>query len=137
MNTLSNEEFAKEIMKLANETPSHGPIAYYDQDGDCIEFLSTPGNFYAERIDDLITVYYDEKTDEIIGSLVKDVSQFIKKNPRFAILVESGRVRLAHLFIAGLGSQTQEPNDIVIQTYKKLLEQAEETSVEAGFAVIN
>ena len=134
MSALSNSEFAEEVLKLASDGSPKGPLAYYDQDGDCIEFLSEPHNFYSKRVDDLITVYYNQKTDEIIGSLIKGVSQFIRKHPRFTILVESGRVRLAHLFVAGLASQRQEPNELTVQIYKTLLHQAESTNVEAEFA---
>ena len=137
MSALSNDEFAEEVLKLASDVPSTKAVAYYDQDGDCIEFLYRPRNFYAQRIDDLLTVYYDNTTDEIVGSLVKGVSQFIKKHPRFAILVDSGKVRLAYLFIAGLASRPQEPSEIVIQTYKTLCRQAEATSAEADFALAN
>jgi hypothetical protein len=43
----------------------------YDPDGACIEFLAKPEPFYAERIDDLVTVYYSQDTHEVIGSLLK------------------------------------------------------------------
>ncbi len=133
----SNKRFAADMMKLVPDAPTDGPIAYYDPDGDCIEFLSARRNFYSERIDDLVTVYYDEKTNEIIGSLVKGVSQFLKKHPRYAILVESGKVRLAHLFIAGISSQPKEPTPIVVQAYRALVHQAESVDVSGDFALNN
>ena len=55
------------------------PTATYDPDGDCIEFLAKPDPFYAERVDDLVTVYYSQETNEVIGSLIKGVSRFCQE----------------------------------------------------------
>ncbi|HEV57176.1 MAG TPA: hypothetical protein ENN87_06720 [Phycisphaerales bacterium] len=136
MTALSNEEFAKAVDEIAAQTRGGRPVAYYDKDGDCIEFLATHANFWAERIDDLVTVYYDEQTDEVIGSLLKGVSTFIKKHPNCAICVEAGKVRLAHLFIAGgmLTEQAEKNKEFVVQIYRKLVRKAEETKAEAEIA---
>lgn len=131
MSALSNEEFAKKVMKLGTSEVANEPIAYYDRDGDCIEFLVKPKNFYAERIDDLVTVYYEEDSDEIIGSLIKGVSGFLKKHPNLGIVIKAGRVRLAHLFLAGLLSREPTTDKITFVTYQRLIECAEETGAEA------
>lgn len=136
MSALSNEEYVKKVMEIGTSEVTNKPIAYFDRDGDCIEFLAKPKNFYAERIDDLVTVYYEEDSDEIIGSLIKGVSVFIKKHPNFAIFVKAGRVRLAHLFIAGLLSCEPAKDKITILTYKKLIDCAEETGAEAQMAMV-
>lgn len=80
MKAMTNEEFAERVNELARSvsgTPQ--PTAVYDPDGDCIEFLAKPEPFYAERIDDLVTVYYSQETREIIGSLIKGASKFCNK----------------------------------------------------------
>jgi hypothetical protein len=68
---LTNDEFAARVLALAKLAEPFTPHAYYDSDGDCIEFLARPDNFHAERIDDLITVYRSEETGEVIGCLLK------------------------------------------------------------------
>ena len=78
MTVTSNEEFAKRMMLLARPAEQFRPTATYDPDGDCIEFLAKPDSFYAERVDDLVTVYYSQETGEVIGSLIKGVSKFCK-----------------------------------------------------------
>ena len=50
---MTNEEFAAKVLELAAPGEGFRPSAYYDPDGDCIEFLASPHNFYAERVDDL------------------------------------------------------------------------------------
>jgi hypothetical protein len=122
------------MMLLARPAEQYRPTATYDSDGDCIEFLAKPDPFYAERIDDLVTVYYSQETGEIIGSLVKGVSKFCsefsKRNPGFRIIIEDGPVRLEHIFLARLWSAEQDRTAIRTLAYKKLIEVANETDVE-------
>ena len=68
MTVTSNSEFAKRMMLLARPSEQFKPTATYDPDGDCIEFLAKPDPFYAERIDDLVTVYYSQETGEDLRS---------------------------------------------------------------------
>jgi hypothetical protein len=134
MTATSNAEFAKRMMLLARPAEQYRPTATFDPDGDCIEFLAKPDPFYAERIDDLVTVYYSQETGETIGSLIKGVSRFCsefsKKNPGFKIVIEDGPVRLEHIFLARLWSSAQERMAVKTLAYKKLIEVAGETEVE-------
>lgn len=134
MTVTSNEEFAKRMMLLARPADQFRPTATYDSDGDCIEFLAKPDPFYAERVDDLVTVYYSQETGEVIGSLIKGVSpfcsEFSKRNPGFRIVVEDGPVRLEHIFLARLWSSLLDRKAIKTLTYKKLIEVAGATEVE-------
>jgi hypothetical protein len=61
MSTISNSEFAERMMLLAKPAEPFEPTANYDPDGDCIEILAKPDSFYAERVDDLVTVYYSRR----------------------------------------------------------------------------
>jgi hypothetical protein len=130
----SNEEFAKRMMLLAKPAEQFRPTATYDPDGDCIEFLAKSDPFYAERVENLVTVYYSQETGEIVGSLIKGVSrfcqQFSKKNPGFRIVIQAGPVRLDHIFLARLWSSPQDPKGIKTLTYRALIEVAGETLVE-------
>jgi hypothetical protein len=78
--TVSNADFAKRMMLLARPADQFVPAATYDPDGDCIEFLAKPDPFYAERVDDLVTVYYSQETGEVIGSLISGASAFCEKH---------------------------------------------------------
>jgi hypothetical protein len=137
MNVLSNEEFAARVMALAQPDEPFTPTASYDPDGDCIEFLAKPDAFYAERVDDLVTVYYSQDTKEVIGSLIKGVSRFcsqIKERlPGFAIEIIDGRVKLFHIFLAKLWSSQLDPQTLQVRTYRKLIKVAEESKVETEF----
>lgn len=133
-NTMSNSEFANHMVMLAKTAQPFRPTATYDPDGDCIEFLASPDPFYAERVDDLVTVYYSQETNEVIGSLIKGVSKFYKQilttMPGFRIEVHDGPVKLEHLFLARIWSSEYKPSDVATLTYRKLIDVSRETKVE-------
>jgi len=134
MSVTTNADFAKQMLLLARPAEKFVPTAYYDPDGDCIEFLAKPDPFYAERIDDLVTVYCSQETQEVIGSLIKGVSRFCKqmleKMPGLRIEIQDGRVRLVHIFRARLWSSPQDPQALTTLTYRKLIDVAEEANAE-------
>jgi hypothetical protein len=135
MSALTNEAFAARVLEVAGEPPARfTPTAYYDLDGDCIEFLASPDNFYAERVDDLVTVYYSEETGEIIGSLLKGVNPLCKKLlerlPGFRIEIYHDRVKLVHIFLAKLWTSEVNPNELATLTYQKLIDVASQSGVE-------
>lgn len=134
MTAVSNAEFAKKMLLLAQPGERFEPTATYDPDGDCIEFLAKPDPFYAERVDDLVTVYYSQETHEVIGSLIKGVSRFcaelLHKMPGFKIEIQDGRVHLVQIFRARLWTTDARPTDMVTLTYRKLIQVAEDARAE-------
>jgi hypothetical protein len=134
MTAMTNSEFARRMTLLAGQAAAFKPAANYDPDGDCIEFLAKPDPFYAERIDDLVTVYYSQETDEVIGSLIKGVSKFCKemlvKLPGFKIEIHDGPISLQHIFLARMWSESFEPQGLATLTYRKLIEVSRETVIE-------
>jgi hypothetical protein len=140
MTITSNEEFAKRVMLLAEPEEPFKPVATYDPDGDCIEFLASPDPFYAERVDDLVTVYYSQVTDQVIGSLIKGVSKFcasvLQTLPGFQIEIGDRRVKLRHIFLARLWSSRLAPRDIPTLAYKKLIAISQDTEVEGDLCPV-
>lgn len=134
MTVTSNEEFAKRMMLLARPAEQFEPTATYDPDGDCIEFLAKPDPFYAERVDDLLTVYYSQETGEVIGSLLKGVSRFCKqileKMPGITVEIHDDRIQLVHIFRARLWSSKLHPQDLPALVYRKLIEVADDAEVD-------
>lgn len=137
MSALPNKEFSDAVLKIAGEVKPFQPLAIYDPDGDCIEFFYRQDEFRAERIDDLVTVYYSEDTNEIIGSLIKGVSKFIRdvceQLPGLRIEVKDGPVRLEHLFLASKWTKANQ-DQIAVVTYEKLAELAGRADVRTKLA---
>ena len=135
MRKVTNDEFARLVMESTQSMKPFVPAADYDPDGDCIEFLTKPDPFYAKRIDNLLTVYHSQYNDEVIGSYIKGVSvlrdDLLKRYPGFAIEIHSGKVKLAHLFLAKMWSEPQPQDEILVMTYRQLIEKAQESNAEA------
>jgi len=134
MTVTSNGAFAKRMMLLARPAEQFKPTATYDSDGDCIEFLARPDAFYAERVDDLVSVYYSQETGEVTGALIKGVSKFCRDMlltmPGFQIEIHEGSISLQHFFLARMWSTNLAPDDIATLTYRKLIDVSRETIVE-------
>lgn len=114
------------------------PMAFYDSDGDCIEFFIANDAFYAERLDGLVTVYYSQETGEIVGSLIKNIKKFIAKvletAPGFKIEIQGKKVQLEHLFTAKMWLNHQEPNGWetkIYKTYKRLRKVSRKSKLSA------
>jgi len=134
MTTVTNGDFAKGMLLLGRTAEHFRPAATYDPDGDCIEFLIKPDPFRAERVDDLVTVYYSQETGEVIGSLIKGVSKFceemFRRLPGFRVQIHDRRVTLDHIFLARLWSANFDPESLETLAYQKLIEVADEVEVE-------
>lgn len=137
MKAIDNSDLAKFIDGLPAPVEFR-PMATYDSDGDCIEFLISPDDYYGERIDDLVTVYIGREGGELVGSLIKNVSglkkQLSEKLPGFLIVVRDGKVSLEHLFLAALWSK-EKPEALQVATYNKLAKAAEEANAETQLSV--
>ena len=78
------------------------PFAFYNADGDCLEFFAKGEKYYGERIDDYVTVYRAVESNEIIGSVIKNVRALCKElsvtRPRIEIIIEDDQICIQHLF---------------------------------------
>ena len=128
---MTTDEFTDAVLAMEGVNDDFEPHAYYDADGDCVEFMARPDDFYAERIDDLVTVYYSRETNEIVGSFIKGISQFCDRMkarlPGFVIQIETKPIRIEHLFLARMWADGDE---IQVMKYQQLVKVAEESGVE-------
>ena len=80
------------------------PQVNYNPAGDSIEFIFADDDYYAERIDGHVTVYQSEVDGTLVGSVLKDVSTWLRRlleiNPSLRIEIQDGHVKLAHFFEA-------------------------------------
>jgi hypothetical protein len=130
----NSSDFADLVLSKVDRGREFAVQVEYDPDGDCIEFLVSDEDFYAERIDALVTVYYGRESGQIIGSLVKGVSKLVKslleRYPGFRIDIQDGRIRLEHLFTAKLWSECEQ-NNVAVVAYRKLRDVAEKADASA------
>lgn len=108
------------------DTP-FSPMAWYDEDGDCIEFFCRREPFYAVRKDALLTVYYSQATHEIVGSLIKRVQSILKRYPGIRFDVVNGKTRLVHVVRANAW-QVDDPE--LYRAYDELIRIVDESGAD-------
>lgn len=126
-----HDDFGRALLDAIPEEPRAFPHADYIPDGDCVEFFISNESYYAERVDDLLTVYYGQESGTVSGAMLKSIHRFVKQfaetSPGFRIDVSDGPVRLSLLFTAGMWRQ----GDLVLgRHYRKIRDTAEEHRVE-------
>lgn len=130
--------YEKEVLSYLPKSREFKPIPFHNKDGDCIEFLAKPDPYFAKRINNLVTVYHSQETDEVIGFMIKGyarIKEYIEnKIPGFAIEIRDGKVRLGVLFKASWWSSIPaDQATIHLEIYEKLNEYAESVETELVF----
>ncbi len=140
MSAMSNAQFADAVHRMFRPDEAFSPRATYIPEGDCIEFVAAPDDYYAERVDALVTVYWSRDSGEIVGSLIKGVKGICEnlraRFPGFGIEIEAGSVKLRHLFQACLWSEPRSQEDMAVVSYRKLIKVAEDTDATAPLAAV-
>ncbi len=140
MTAMSNDEFAKAVMSLGTPQDEFAPSATYIPEGDCLECIFAPDDYYAERIDGLVTAYYSRETGRIVGSLIKGFDAFCRQTlrevPGFAIVIEDGTVTLEHVFLAHVFALSGKYDQILARKYQKLIEVAGQTDLKVTLTCV-
>jgi hypothetical protein len=97
---MPTDEFDNMVRELVHSAKDFEPAACYDPDGDCLEFHCSEEPFTAERLDKWVTVYRGRESNEVVGSLIKNIRQLLSAFPGLRIDIESGPVKLEHMLIA-------------------------------------
>ena len=80
-------------------------VPQYFPDGDHLTLYFAPDLCYAKRVDDLVTVYLSDKSDELVGCKIKGVSHLAKNVASMVdITHENMQVQLLFLSIVGTGA---------------------------------
>ncbi|MGL4941967.1 MAG: hypothetical protein ACRC46_02110 [Thermoguttaceae bacterium] len=132
MTILSGPAFVERLFEVVGEPVAEfQPFAFHNTDGDCIEFFVSPEDYFAERIDDYLTLYLDLDTEQVVGFVVKNVKRILAdlacKKAALAFVVDDGRVRLRSLFVAIFSDSKLEARkqDIIVREYSKVVNIAE------------
>src|SRR2546428_11080786 len=99
---------------LAGKKPAKfTPRPHYIAEGDCLIFYFKDDESYAERVDELLTLYRSEKTGEVVGCEVKGIKCITKRLGEFGIQIKDNNVDLRLLF-GGYGLMANKPRKQVI-----------------------
>jgi hypothetical protein len=104
------------------------PVLQYIPDGDCLIFYFKPDAAYAERVDDLLTVYRSEETEELTGCEIKGVQCILKRLEKFGVrMMEKSVVKSVDLriFFAGYSLSVTEPKRGPLEELRQAAEDAD------------
>jgi len=109
------------------------PFAFYNPDGDCVEFFAKSEKYYGKRIDDYVTVYLSFETDEIIGSVIKNIRSLYKelsakKTSLIEFVIQDDRICIQHLFYLWWNDKSRVNSAPV---YQKLTELAVNNHIDS------
>lgn len=123
--------FEQSMLEDFGQIEPFKPCAYYDKDGDCIEFFFSNERSYGKRLDSWVTVYRSRKTDEIVGGLLKGLHRLMRRYPGLDIEIKDGQVEVACILRAPAWAQG---DPVSKKTYGDVIRQAEEIGLTAEFA---
>lgn len=101
------------------------PRAHYVAEGDTLIFYFKDDECYAERVDELLTVYRSRRANEMVGCQIKSVRSIMRQLGNFGVHVKDGDVDLRVIFLAyAFASKKMPPSE----TLEELRSAAETTN---------
>jgi hypothetical protein len=105
------EDLRKTITGLLREAEGRKrqlPSGWYSPDGDCVFVYSEDVDAWADRVDEVFTLYRAMADNRVVGAQVKGISSFPKHDGMFLRIVEKGYVGAATLILFTLEKQRRE-----------------------------
>jgi len=111
--------------EFANRKPTFKPHARYRRESDCLEIFIGGDDAYAERVDDVLTVYWSEdQHDSLMGCEINGVRALVRAAETVGIeIARDGKLQLSALLAAYQGLY---PDRIPVRNYDKLMRFAKE-----------
>jgi hypothetical protein len=75
------------------------PSFHYCAEADALTFYFRPDEFYASRVDDVLTVYLAMEGDELVGCQVKGIRHALEKCDAVGLEIEDDNVDLSFVFL--------------------------------------
>ncbi|MEX2387032.1 MAG: hypothetical protein WD534_04060 [Phycisphaeraceae bacterium] len=75
------------------------PRPWYSRAGDCLFYHFDEAESYADRVDDVVTVYRAFEDDRLVGCQIKGITALIQMFGEFGVEVQEGRAKLAFFFL--------------------------------------
>ena len=88
------------------------PKPIYSVHGDFLTFFFRDDDAYEQRVDELLTIYLSEGSNELVGCKIKGVSQILRTLGNFGVMIRDKQLMLSMLFLAGMAvSKTPESKE--------------------------
>lgn len=83
------------------------PIPHYSAIGDCVTYYFRAERCYAERVDELLTIYLALGTKELVGCKIEGVKHILETAGTFGVAIRDGTVHLGLFFFLGAMRATE------------------------------
>tara|TARA_R110002073_G_scaffold59094_7_gene149249 strand:- start:1772 stop:2200 length:429 start_codon:yes stop_codon:yes gene_type:complete len=93
-----DSELIKLLDNYADKDFATTPV--YNADGDFLTIYTMDTDCYSSRVDDALTLFYDDETDEIVGVKIKGVRSLLKGLGPRGLFVKSEGFMLGVLFMS-------------------------------------
>ncbi|MCL2028689.1 MAG: hypothetical protein FWG79_09445 [Bacteroidales bacterium] len=101
---MTDKEYADTILEMASQVQGEfAPFAFPNEEGDCIEFFVSPKDYYAKRVDDYLTLYLEEKTGDVAGFVIKNITWIldnVSSGMDCSFVIRDGEMCLEAMFAA-------------------------------------
>jgi hypothetical protein len=124
----------KEYLEKKKPAKIFRPISQYIPEGDCLIFYFKPDSSYAERLDELLTVYRSEENGQITGCEIKGIKCIFKRLGDFGLLSQKKSIDVRIIF-GGYRLSAIEPKQEPIEELRQAAEKAN-AHVDAGEMVL-
>ena len=133
MTVMTDAEYVDAVHELMTQPQGEfSPFALPNEDGDCIEFFVSQKDYYAKRIDNYLTLYLEEETDEVAGFVIKNISRILNRvvNQQVAhsFVIRDGEVCLRALFTAMFTGNEQTLH--CVREYERVADVARENHLD-------
>jgi hypothetical protein len=85
----------------ANRPRGFRGVPHYFAQGDFVTYYFRNDPCYAERVDDLLTVFLTFDSNEVVGCKIKGVKHILRTAGNFGVALDDGDVRLGMFFFVG------------------------------------
>jgi hypothetical protein len=103
------------------------PAPHYFAQGDFVTYYFRNDPCYAERVDDLLTVFLTFDTKELVGCKIKGVKHILQTAGNFGVALNDGDLRLGMFFFVGAALAKDEAQR---SRYEQIGEKAKEAVVD-------
>jgi hypothetical protein len=109
--SVSIDDLMRQIAR--DESASVQPGCFYSKDGDCVFCHIEDVPYFAERVDELLTVYLAEDDRRLVGAQIKGVSKLPTHDALGLELRREGDVQVVELLLLTFRSQPQPVSEDV------------------------
>jgi hypothetical protein len=91
-----------------NHAQGFRPVPHYFAQGDFVTYYFRNDRCYAQRLDDLVTVFLAFDSHELVGCKIKGVKHILQTAGDFGVTLDDGAVQLGLFFFIGAAMAKDE-----------------------------